>query len=313
MINLVVTGDSHGADVYEHMLEPKFILETSQPYDVRIEVCSGEWSGELSQGGSSFDISSLSKVYIRRPLPNPPDSSLPEHAQEFISRETQEVIGALAAFCHLNNNSRLFCQGRQFNTSSNKIAQLIAACELGLNIPATCITNMPRVANEFYNRCKGRVVYKCLSTPVIGYSDGKRSMIHTSAVPDNNFSEVKNCPCLFQNNISKDYELRLAVIGDKVIPVGIDSQKYQDSLQDWRANISAKDMYRSELIEPEIAAKLVALNEKLGTPWSMVDMIVDKDGRYIYLESNPDGSWLWLDEILPTLGVSQAIAKHICL
>lgn len=308
---LVITGDIHGEEVFRSLPSPKRLWLTNQPYECSLHISDNDWSFMVTQGGRAIDLRRRFNIYVRRPLPPRPEGSLPHHAREFLLREQQEVITAAVAITALKNCGRVFCLGRQPHLAANKIVQLVLARDLGLLIPETCVTNLPTVANEFYDRHAGAIVYKCLSTPVVEYEDGRKSMIHTSAVTHADFTAVENCASLFQKNIRKRHELRVAVIGDRVIPIRIDSQGRPEARQDWRKAITEPSMYCSTDIPAQVGRGLVQLHERLGIPWGMADLIVSEAGEYLFLETNPDGAWLWLEDVLPELGVTRAIADRI--
>ena len=56
----------------------------------------------------------------------------------------------------------------------------------------------------------------------------------------------------------------------------------------------------------DIAAKCVALTRSYGLNFSTSDFIVTPDGRYVYLETNPNGQWLWVQERVPSLRMKEA-------
>jgi glutathione synthase/RimK-type ligase-like ATP-grasp enzyme len=50
--------------------------------------------------------------------------------------------------------------------------------------------------------------------------------------------------------------------------------------------------------------------DSLRLSFAAIDMIQSEDGEYVFLEVNPSGQWLWLDEML-NFGISEAIAKWL--
>jgi len=52
------------------------------------------------------------------------------------------------------------------------------------------------------------------------------------------------------------------------------------------------------------------LVEKLGLVFGCIDMIVTPRGEFIFLEINPNGQWLWIEE-LTGLPISEAIANTL--
>jgi D-alanine-D-alanine ligase-like ATP-grasp enzyme len=55
---------------------------------------------------------------------------------------------------------------------------------------------------------------------------------------------------------------------------------------------------------------LLELMSRLSLTYGAIDLILTPDGRYLFLEVNPNGQWLWLDDML-SLGISRAVAKWL--
>ena len=50
------------------------------------------------------------------------------------------------------------------------------------------------------------------------------------------------------------------------------------------------------------------LVEKLGLCYGAIDMVLTPDGRYVFLEINPNGQYLWI-ELATGLPISDAICS----
>ena len=262
----------------------------------------------IIQNTQSFKIINVGNILVRRPILWQLNENQPEHIREFVVNETQEVLNAVIAHSHFSSTHEVFNAGKPYNLARNKIFQLHLAKEIGLNVPSTCVTNNKKLAKDFYISNKKNIIYKCLSRPVIHYEDGKKSMIHTSKVLDDNFENVASCPCLFQENLTKAYELRVAVISDEVIAVRIDSQEYEETKQDWRKGMDNPLLYSKCELPDSLKMQLISLNEQLRINWSMMDLVVTPSGDYVFLEANPDGAWLWLEEYVAELNLTKKIA-----
>ena len=55
-----------------------------------------------------------------------------------------------------------------------------------------------------------------------------------------------------------------------------------------------------------IQEKLLRFNQRFGLEFSTHDLIVDRTGDYTWLECNPNGQWLWIEEL-----TGQPIARAI--
>lgn len=310
-MHLVITGDPHGRAVFSSLIEPKALIDTQLPFSCAFSIANGEapWRFEITQNGYDIDITQLRVVYMRRPImPDPSSFNMPLAAAEFAQREWEQVTEGVAAICCFLSGRRLITLGRLPQLASNKIVQLILAKQVGLLIPDTHITTYPDSAKSFCEQ--DSTIYKTLSIPVVDFRDGGRSMIYTSKVNILSFERVRLAPCLFQRNIAKDYEVRVAVVGDQVIAVKLDSQLTKETSQDWRH--AMRDVISEVITLPaDIQTSLVELHKRLHIPWGMADLIVDEDGKYIFLETNPDGAWLWLEHKLGSSEITEALVRCI--
>jgi hypothetical protein len=117
-------------------------------------------------------------------------------------------------------------------------SQLRLARSLGLRVPRSIITNEPQHAEAFFRSCPAGVICK----PVLMGSHhvgGEHRVAYTRPVPPGVFAALRAsialCPTYLQEAIPKDHELRVALIGDRLLCCRIDSQVVPGAEQDWRA------------------------------------------------------------------------------
>jgi glutathione synthase/RimK-type ligase-like ATP-grasp enzyme len=115
---------------------------------------------------------------------------------------------------------------------------------------------------------------------------------------------VQHTTHLVQQRIGKTHDVRLTVVDSEMFAVAITSAHL-----DWRADIEGAD-HQPCLVPPEVAAGVRALLGRLRLRYAALDFAVDERGRWWFLEVNPCGQWLWLDERLH-LGIAEAIADAL--
>jgi glutathione synthase/RimK-type ligase-like ATP-grasp enzyme len=246
----------------------------------------------------------ISGVYIRR-IGMPIDvSDIDSQFQNFTRSESTAFLNAIET---LLENKIWLNRPHERNKASNKIRQLLFAQEVGLDIPKTLITNNCDFAKQFCN--KRAAIYKVLESPMLDLGDAGQSMINTSIVPKStDFSSANLSPALFQNYIPKAYELRIHIIDKNITPIKINSQEHPEAQVDWR--IAQRDLHYELVILPkDIELKLLLLMDRLEIRFGIVDMIVTKGGNYVFLEINPDGNWLWIEQKIHT-PISESIAFY---
>lgn len=68
-------------------------------------------------------------------------------------------------------------------------------------------------------------------------------------------------------------------------------------------------MVREDL-PTDIVIKLHELRRGLGLNWGAVDLIRTPAGQYVFLEINPNGQWLWVEESTG-MQISQSFAENL--
>ena len=110
-----------------------------------------------------------------------------------------------------------------------------------------------------------------------------------------------------QNCISKEYELRITIVGDKVFSAKVNSQENKNTLTDWRKEKNPFVIYE---LPTEIEQKCIQLTKKLNISFGAIDLVRDKNGDYIFLEINPNGQWAWI-EMETGLKISDEIINYL--
>ncbi|MFC5626181.1 hypothetical protein [Algoriphagus winogradskyi] len=189
--------------------------------------------------------------------------------------------------------------------AENKLLQLTEAINLGFHVPETLITNNHQELQNFFNDQDKNVIIKPIRQGRVEMVDGFKN-IFTNIIHADTIESIHDfdlTPCIFQKHILKQYELRITVVNDKVFTVKINSQSNQNTSVDWR---KGKSLLIPITLPAEIEFKCIELVKKLGLSFGAIDMIYDIDGRYIFLEINPNGQWAWI-ELETGLPISDAI------
>ena len=188
-----------------------------------------------------------------------------------------------------------------------KIHQLKVAGQLGLEIPRTIVTNDPEEANKFIGTLRGPIVVKPLSRGYIDDND-QPGAIYTNLIETKHIEQIhqiKYTPSLFQEYVPKDVELRITVVGNQIFTAEIHSQQKEEARHDWRRDALALE-HREHSLPDDIKLKCIQLTKTFGLEFGAIDMILTPDGRYVFLEINPNGQWAWIEE-LTGLPISEAL------
>jgi hypothetical protein len=217
------------------------------------------------------------------------------------------LVGLLALF-----RGRVIDRLAAIQAAGDKPRQLQLARSLGLDIPRTLITNVPDEVRRFAATCPDGLITKSLSAFTVRDDRGEQLM-YTSAVGPADLDDLyglRLCPMAFQEQVAKQLEVRATIVGRRVFAAAVDSSTERGRV-DWRRDGEQLDeRWQPHALPGPVADRLLALVAAFGLSYSAADLIVAPDGRYVFLESNPAGEWLWLEHLLG-LGIPDALAAEL--
>ena len=208
------------------------------------------------------------------------------------------------------DSKRWMSQPDALHRAENKTVQLKLAQSIGFNIPNTLVTNNKILVKEFAEKHKqsGIVIKPLFSGRIESASD--LQLIYTSELDQNHLDLIENfdlTPCIFQEKIPKEYELRVTVVGKDVFAARVNSQENEKTKVDWRRERLAFTPYS---LSSDLADKCVNLIHALNTSFGAIDLIKSTDDKYYFLENNPNGQWAWIEMDTGIL-ISQAIINFL--
>lgn len=284
-------------------------------FEISLSLAEQEWTGRLTATESARTIrpNQIRSVWWRRPGPFGLPPTLGEQERTFARLEIQQALRGMweSLDCYWISRPSALDRARW------KPEQLSRAAAFGFDVPRTIVTNVPDEARAFWNACGGDVIYKTLSDASLGRSRHERlaalpRITYTTAVTTEMLATLDNvraAPCLFQERIPKHCELRVTVIGDQPFAAQIDSQADADSQVDWRNGPA--NAWSIARVSPSLLEKCVAFVRSYGLEFSALDLIHTPDDRYVFVENNPNGQFLFLDEYVPELHLKDAICDRL--
>src|SRR3989344_2993144 len=183
-----------------------------------------------------FKPKEVAAVWYRKPFITRYDRVAQKASVAFVGRETEAYLDDI---CACLANVKWINHPRLNHVAGNKLGQLRLAWQLGFPIPETLVTNDAGAAEKFIKRlAPKKVVYKTLSRPFISETEETYRSVYTSLVEMSPqvARSIKLAPCLFQECVEKDYELRITVVGEQVFAVRLFSQEHASTAIDWRRN-----------------------------------------------------------------------------
>jgi glutathione synthase/RimK-type ligase-like ATP-grasp enzyme len=237
--------------------------------------------------GGQLDLDTVRAVWWRRPGPFSLPETLtdPAHRRLALSEATTAFHGLFAAMpARWINPPALDILG------SHKPYQLAVAQSLGLEIPRTMMTSDPEEAREFWRSCNGDVIYKQFIALPESWSETRKLGDAETKVAD---ATIRLAPVIFQQHVAAVADLRVTIIGDEAFAAAVDVRTLAYDV-DVRMNLDAKHVAHD--LPDDIREKLRALMRRLGLIYGAIDLRLTEDGRYVFLEINPAGQFLYVEQ-----------------
>jgi glutathione synthase/RimK-type ligase-like ATP-grasp enzyme len=282
------------------------------------ELLSDELPFWVVHKGKNISFKDVRSIWLRKPF-NPQITearfkpSLDQiYNRQYAHNEFKELYLAyiLEAAKHnvfvLDNNIRR-------NIAERKCLQLIAARKVGLSVPNSLVTSNLGEVDKFIQRNNDIAIIKPLSTGTLEYGD-KLLQCGTYELAYDKFLEFKkrvktiDYPFFIQEKVEKVFELRITIMGNQMFACSIDSQADEAAKLDWRRVLPFKLKHEIYKLPSEIEAKCFNLVKALGLQFGAIDMAVTPEGKYVFFEINPNGQYLWIEE-MAGLPLSQAMAN----
>ena len=179
-------------------------------------------------------------------------------------------------------------------------------------MPRTLMTNDPGQMKNFFREVNKKMVAKLL-TPISISMDASPAFVHTSEVTSRDVADgsmLRHCPMVFQEQIPKACELRIAFVNGIMFVGAIDASRSKGGKVDWRLSLPGEVKWQRDEVPVDVAAKLSALMSKFGLVYGAIDLIRTPAGEHVFLEVNSGGEWGMLERDLD-YPISEAIADAL--
>ena len=243
------------------------------------------------------DIHDVTSVYYRRPkLPDLKNILLYPGEKEFLRNEIYYTLeGLYKILRHAFWISHVY----SIREAENKIFQQIVAKEIGFDVPDSLITNVPEKAKLFIKMHEDCVI-KPIKNGLIN-NEEEPKIIFTSQISAKhigNIDGIQSVPTYFQKEIKKDSDIRVTVVGKEIFAAEILSQVCEETKTDWRQGEHFELEYKKIKLPCDVEKKCIELMDTLKLNFGAIDFVLNKEGKFIFLEINPNGQWGWIQKRL---------------
>jgi glutathione synthase/RimK-type ligase-like ATP-grasp enzyme len=143
------------------------------------------------------------------------------------------------------------------------------------------------------------------------HEDGRERVVFTTPIERADLNEMKGLewsPMVFQERVPKAIELRVTVVGERVMAACVDPTAVAGAGDDWRRRgAELSESWRAFELPDDVARKAIDLVRSFALHYSAMDLILTPEGRWVFLESNPAGEYFWLDSLFEP-SISDALA-----
>lgn len=251
----------------------------------------GTWAGELRTEHRRVDLAEIRSIWSRGPGAFRFTAGMTDAARTYAHREARLGLGGVLA----DLDTRWVNHPNRSADSSYKPVQLATAARCGLTTAPTVITNDPEAVRRLAWDCPGGIVQKSLGPNTIAEGDrievAFTRRLESADLED--LSAVELTATQVQAWVDKKHEARVIMVGDQMFTILIHAGSPASHV-DWRADYKSLNY---EWIETpsDVAKSLRGYVDRLGLAYAAVDFAIDRNDRWVFLESNSAGQYYWLE------------------
>ncbi len=314
VVILATATDTHAmvvARALQH-LEAKYhqldFRSFPQHSSISYELTGNQSALAILQDQQQIDLKAVNSIWFRRDVQPQPHTSLSGSDKNFARQECSVLISGIEAAA---SQASWINPRRAAMAAENKILQLEHAAALGMQIPATLMSNDPMQIRRFVQQQP--TVYKSASG-FVWHDEAERKATYTRHIQLadlQNDNTLQQCPGIFQALIEPDFEVRLLLLGCKALAIQIQTTQVHPQVRDWRLQQHRYVKAKPIDVPPTIVEQCQRLLSSMSLLTASFDFIVDQQGNWYFLELNQAGQFLFLEEWCPELPVLATFCQFL--
>lgn len=192
----------------------------------------------------------------------------------------------------------------------DRVTQLGLAGSVGLETPETLVSNDPERVRNFINLYPSGVIAKALGHHFVETPPGTLRGVFPRLLTRTDVAELEEVvalvPAMFQEYVPHTAEIRATVIGRWVVAARITKEDPQDM---WRC--PGEVLVKEHSLPKQILDALLKYMDLARLEYGAFDLLLTTDGRYVFLEVNPEGDWMWLEDRSEEINITEKVSSHI--
>jgi glutathione synthase/RimK-type ligase-like ATP-grasp enzyme len=299
---LVITepGDLHAEPVFELLRRrgTEYVCFDSGKFPLNAQLsvdAKPSDEARLYLNGMELRAQDIQVAWFRKPSGFEKVEDYDEDVNLWLQEERRQFINGV--FDHLP--AFWVSNPAKIRGASQKLFQLQVAKQLGFELVPYLVTNEPSMAREFISSCARGTIVKCLGMPGL-YRDGKPYSVYTHLITASDMELIESvayAPTFLQEFVPKVADVRVTVIGRSVFAVRIDTAAHERAIVDFRRADIADLAHTPFSLPQELELACHALVAHLGLQFGAIDLLLTSSGKYVFLEINPNGQYLWIEEL----------------
>ncbi|OGN42868.1 MAG: hypothetical protein A2623_08820 [Caulobacterales bacterium RIFCSPHIGHO2_01_FULL_70_19] len=194
----------------------------------------------------------------------------------------------------------------------DKFAQLRAAKAVGLRVPDTLIGNDHEEVLAFLAARKA-ICTKTHFNANWKTEEGIISAFTTVIRAPEELPQdaVELSPTIYQEYISKAFEVRITIFGNYVAASKILVPEDPDLASDWRQNLSYLNTLQAFSVEDWLLTKLKQIMSLLDIRFGTFDLAMSREGEWVFFEVNEAGQFIWQELHSEDTMVLEPFARYL--
>ena len=259
-------------------------------------------------GGCAINLPSVVGVYCRLALEN--IENLFDESDPLKKFQIREEADAWRSILYRIDRSLWMNAPAEEILASCKPHSLAVARQINISVPNFFITN---IADKVRQSTFKSAVVKQISDASIAYQnqqflevpdfkDFSAPVVSSYNLETINDASLNDTPTLFQHKVTRSVEYRVTIVGGNIFTAKVNVEPQITDIHDVR-----KPEYNLGQLDQKISVSLLKLQSKLGLQNATYDLVEDSKGNVHLVDVNPQGNWLWLDELF-----DHQISSKIC-
>lgn len=306
---ILIFSNSRDYSTYEivrwlHYMKRKDVMiinhDATEFYDLKLDVDNEDFTLQINH--HTIKLSEITGVWFRKGknwlhdwfYPIEIEDSV--HFTRFFNQRMKEEAIKLSEYLDFLLLNQAKCLGNPRVAEPNKLITARIAQECGFLTPDIYVTNHKTGLGKLMNK-NTALITKALSDGMYFFDYRQKQsgyITYTEEYSKEDFEKEhdKFSPSLLQNAVEKQYELRIFFLEGKCFTSAIFSQNDEQTKTDFRKyNTERPNRTVPFQLPEEIELRIQQLFRKMELNTGSVDIMVDKQERYYFLEINPVGQF----------------------